>query len=235
MKKRTGRRQQKRVTTSLMFPLLHSQIIDAVGKDICPAWENNAQQDGQCTNDYDTNVSGRFRCSNRACFKVWGSGLVAIRIMAFDGNRYNAIVYNQHCKKCNSLGIMKLDEARYVERVFGRKHHPIKRKVVPRIWTNFAKDVFKAIVGRETAMISSLDSKIWLSADLGGKSDKPSPIMPRWIEVAIRALCRSRSLVSSLVSEVAGHRALRIYNFDSSAQQITAHPRQNASLSNPPN
>ncbi|KAI7913423.1 hypothetical protein M0657_010038 [Pyricularia oryzae] len=100
-----------------MFPLLHPQIVDAVGKDICPAWENNAQQDGQCTNDYDTNVSGQFRCSNRACFKVWGSGLVAIRRMAFDDNRYNAIVYNQHCKKCNSLGIMKLDEARYVERV----------------------------------------------------------------------------------------------------------------------
>ncbi|TLD25591.1 hypothetical protein PspLS_06268 [Pyricularia sp. CBS 133598] len=82
-----------------MFPLLHPQIVDAVGKDICPAWENNAQQDGPCTNDYDTNVSGQFRCSNRACFKVWSSGLVTIRIMAFDDNRYNAVVYNQHCKK----------------------------------------------------------------------------------------------------------------------------------------
>ncbi|TLS23569.1 uncharacterized protein PpBr36_06800 [Pyricularia pennisetigena] len=176
MKKRTGRRQQKKVTTSLMFPLLHPQIVDAVGKDICPAWENNAQQDGQCTNDYDTNISGQFRCSNRACFKVWGSGQVAIRIIAFDDNRYNAIVYNQHCKKCNSLGIMKLDEARYVERVFGRKCHPIKRKVVPHTWKNFAKGVFKAIVGRENAMISSLDSKIWPSADLGGSPTRHLPL-----------------------------------------------------------
>ncbi|TLS22651.1 uncharacterized protein PpBr36_05747 [Pyricularia pennisetigena] len=105
---------------------------------------------------------------------------------------------------------MKLNEARYVERVFSRKHHPIKRKVVLHTWTNFAKDVSKAIVGRENAMISSLDSKIWLSADLGGNFDKPSPIMPRWIEIGIRALCLFRSLVSSLVSAMAGRHFLHI-------------------------
>ncbi|KAI7913396.1 hypothetical protein M0657_010047 [Pyricularia oryzae] len=184
-----------------MFPLLHPQIVDAVGKDICPAWENNAQQDGQCTNDYDTNISGQFRCSNRACFKVWGSGQVAIRIIAFDDNRYNAIVYNQHCKKCNSLGIMKLDEARYVERVSYRlkKWAGVRQEMPP----------YQAKSG-PPHMEKLCEGCIQGHSDLGGKSDTPSPIMLRWIEVAIRALCLFRSLVSSLVSAMAGHSVLHI-------------------------
>ncbi|TLS20445.1 uncharacterized protein PpBr36_11273 [Pyricularia pennisetigena] len=100
-----------------MFPPLHPQVVEAVGRDICPAWGGKVNQQGRCTNEYNTNVSGRFRCSNSACSKSWSSGLVAIRIMAFHDNRYNATIYNQHCKTCNSLGIIKLDEARYVERV----------------------------------------------------------------------------------------------------------------------
>ncbi|TLS24976.1 hypothetical protein PpBr36_06925 [Pyricularia pennisetigena] len=100
-----------------MFPSLHPQVVEAVGEGICPDWEGNAVQAGQYTNEYNTNVSGRFRCSNPACSKSWASGRVAIRITAFKGHRYSAMVYNQHCKACNNLGIMKLDEVHYVERV----------------------------------------------------------------------------------------------------------------------
>ncbi|TLS20696.1 uncharacterized protein PpBr36_11052 [Pyricularia pennisetigena] len=117
MKKKAGRPRKSVATESLTFPSLHPQVIEAVGQDICPAWENNSKQEDQFTNEYDTNVSGRFRCSTRACSRVWGSGLVAIRILAFHGNRYNATVYSQRCKGCNSLGIMKLDKKRYIERV----------------------------------------------------------------------------------------------------------------------
>lgn len=48
---------------------------------------------------------------------TWSSGLVCIVIRLHQGNRYSAVVYNQRCNRCEGLGLMRLDEISYVERV----------------------------------------------------------------------------------------------------------------------
>ncbi|KAH8838735.1 hypothetical protein MCOR27_010138 [Pyricularia oryzae] len=100
--------------TSMSFPSLHPQVVEAVG-DTCPIW--TSKQHGRDVMEYCTHVSGHFRCGNQRCRHVWSSGLVAIRIRAFNRERYNATVFSQRCKACNRLGFLSLDEDSYVERV----------------------------------------------------------------------------------------------------------------------
>lgn len=70
-----------------------------------------------CIKEYDTNIMGRFTCHNRACgSNGWSSRRVAITIRMYHGARYNARVYNQHCRGCNELGNPRLDDS-YAERV----------------------------------------------------------------------------------------------------------------------
>jgi hypothetical protein len=104
--------------TSFMFPSLHPTIADAVAHEIPSSWFNERDSELDSNNSWDTNVMGEFRCDNRRCHKSgWGSMKVAIRIRGYPKNGYNAVVYNQRCKSCDTLGNFTLDEASYVERV----------------------------------------------------------------------------------------------------------------------
>lgn len=65
----------------------------------------------------DTNIMGRFICRNRRCHSGgWSSKKIAVTIRMYPGQQYNARVYHQRCKICNSVGRPVLDGS-YVERV----------------------------------------------------------------------------------------------------------------------
>lgn len=65
----------------------------------------------------DTNIMGRFQCRNRGCrSNGWSSKKIAITIRMYPGQQYNARVYHQRCKNCNTVGRPVLDGS-YAERV----------------------------------------------------------------------------------------------------------------------
>ncbi|KAK0741110.1 zinc-binding domain-containing protein, partial [Schizothecium vesticola] len=67
---------------------------------------------------HQTNLVATFRCPNPTCKgRRWPSGVVFTAIHAYHDNTYNATVYNQRCRACNTLGNIKLDVDVYVERV----------------------------------------------------------------------------------------------------------------------
>lgn len=101
-----------------MFPWLHEQVSAAV-EDILPSiWFNRAHRDENCNKEYSTNIMGNFQCLNDRCSKDrWTSKTVAILIRGYSNNGYNAVVFNQRCKSCNSLGKLTIDTDSYVERV----------------------------------------------------------------------------------------------------------------------
>ncbi|KAK3333751.1 zinc-binding domain-containing protein [Cercophora scortea] len=101
-----------------MFPELHQDISNAVAGQIPSLHFTNKDSDKGLINDYSTNVMGEFQCTNDRCRKSgWGSKRVAIRIRGYSNHGYNAVVYNQRCKRCNGLGTFMLDQTAYIERV----------------------------------------------------------------------------------------------------------------------
>jgi hypothetical protein len=109
--------RQEETRTSFTFPELHQRISEAVAPGIASTWFNN-NMDAYFEEDYKTCVMGKFICDNNRCRKNgWSSKLVAIWIRRYPRSGYNAIVYNQHCKSCGRLGIFKLDEESYVDRI----------------------------------------------------------------------------------------------------------------------
>lgn len=101
-----------------MYPQLRQNIVDAVSTSIPAPRYQKKNTDRDRTEYYETYVMGRFQCKNSACATSgWGSKKVSIVIKGFSENRYNAVVYNQRCRSCNSLGTLTLDETSYVERV----------------------------------------------------------------------------------------------------------------------
>ncbi|RVD81884.1 uncharacterized protein DFL_009731 [Arthrobotrys flagrans] len=73
---------------------------------------------------WSTNLRGSFKCSEQECKNNWQSAVVAtiIRKYPLPGNMlaYNAKVFNQRCKTCDSLGYMTIDRKIYLERVVRR-------------------------------------------------------------------------------------------------------------------
>ncbi|KAB8071783.1 zinc-binding domain-containing protein [Aspergillus leporis] len=64
-----------------------------------------------------TNIMGRSICRNRVCSSHgWSSNKIAIIIRMYQEAEYNARVYHQRCKSCNSLSRPSLDNS-YVGRV----------------------------------------------------------------------------------------------------------------------
>jgi hypothetical protein len=101
-----------------MFPGLHPNVTDAVSPEISSIWFNEDDHDDNFDHERLTNVMGKFVCNNNACRKKgWNSMKVSIEIRGYDGNGYNAIVYNQRCNSCNRLGTFELDEQSYIDRV----------------------------------------------------------------------------------------------------------------------
>ena len=109
--------RQEETRTSFTFPELHQRICEAVAPRITSMWFNN-NTDAYFEDEYTTCVMGKFICNNNRCRKKgWSSKLVAIWIRRYPRSGYNAIVYNQHCKSCDRLGIFRLNEESYVDRI----------------------------------------------------------------------------------------------------------------------
>jgi len=70
-----------------------------------------------CLKEHDSSIMGTFTCTNTTCSSLrWTSKKIAISIRQYPGLRYNARVYYQRCKSCNSLSVPELDDT-YAERV----------------------------------------------------------------------------------------------------------------------
>ncbi|KAK3903720.1 zinc-binding domain-containing protein [Staphylotrichum tortipilum] len=115
--KKKGCAQQE---LSATFPLLHQDVLIALDDVFInpEPWFNHDASESEPVNDYNTNIMGRFECRNRKCHSAgWGSKKIAIRIRGFRDNGYDAVVFKQRCRTCEKLGVMRIDENSYVERV----------------------------------------------------------------------------------------------------------------------
>ncbi|KAI0569326.1 zf-3CxxC domain-containing protein [Pyrenophora tritici-repentis] len=104
--------------TSYMFPSLNQDVVNAVSDLITAPQFHMDDSDSAANNKYSTHVMGTFKCNNKTCsHHGWGSKKVAILIRGYSKGRYNAVVFNQRCKSCKTLGNLKLDGQSYVDRV----------------------------------------------------------------------------------------------------------------------
>ncbi|PYI11066.1 hypothetical protein BO78DRAFT_393552 [Aspergillus sclerotiicarbonarius CBS 121057] len=100
-----------------MYPALHNDILALLPGDITLPSFHPFDDSRTCTQQYDTNIMGRFICSNASCRSTgWSSKKIAITIRLYGDDEYNARVYHQRCKGCNALSRPELDES-YAERV----------------------------------------------------------------------------------------------------------------------
>ncbi len=100
-----------------MVPSRHGNVSRLLEDDGLHFIFHHPDSDIGCTQTYDTCIMGRFSCDNQRCRSTgWGSKKIAITIRMYGGRRYNARVYLQRCKACNSLGKPTLDDS-YAERV----------------------------------------------------------------------------------------------------------------------
>ena len=99
-----------------MFPSKHDDVVRLLQEaNLCFTFNRN-DSDAGTLQECDTNIKGRFQCTNPACRKVWVSGIVATTIRMYANRRYNARVYSQRCKGCNRPCRPFLDQS-YEERV----------------------------------------------------------------------------------------------------------------------
>ncbi|KAK3996564.1 zinc-binding domain-containing protein [Cladorrhinum sp. PSN332] len=108
--------------SSYTFPNLHQRISETLTNDgVSPIRSFNESGASDNPGDvYNTHVMGNFCCSNDQCDNQWHSKKVAIEIRRCGKNEYSASVYSQRCQDCNELGIMKLNEDSYVDRLVYR-------------------------------------------------------------------------------------------------------------------
>jgi hypothetical protein len=104
------------------FPNLHRRVRDALAKEPdAHVWKFNYDHDrtaGRIRNIKDTHIMGHFVCQNTACQNHgWGSNKIGICIREFSKYRYDALVFKQRCKSCNSIGLMRINKQSYVDRV----------------------------------------------------------------------------------------------------------------------
>ncbi|KAE8394871.1 zinc-binding domain-containing protein [Aspergillus alliaceus] len=103
-----------------MYSSLHDSVSRLLEKDNLYFEFHGTDNTTNCTKEYDTNIMGRFMCRNHACDSSgWSSKKIAITIRMYPGAKYNARVYHQRCKSCNSLSRPSLDDS-YAERVVYR-------------------------------------------------------------------------------------------------------------------
>lgn len=103
--------------SSSMYPGLHSQVSDLLAAEQLVLRFNSLENGDDATHEFDTNIQGRFVCRNKACDSSgWGSKRIPITIRMYRDQQYNATVYHQRCKACDSLSRPILDGS-YAERV----------------------------------------------------------------------------------------------------------------------
>ncbi|KFY03141.1 hypothetical protein V490_00269 [Pseudogymnoascus sp. VKM F-3557] len=100
-----------------MYPSLHNSVSQLLSSSGLYFTFLGTDSDSGLIREYDTFIMGKFRCWNGDCPKViWTSGVVAITIRMYPGERYNARVYHQRCDGCNALSKPILDES-YAQRI----------------------------------------------------------------------------------------------------------------------
>ncbi|KAI0903596.1 zinc-binding domain-containing protein [Ustulina deusta] len=113
-----ARKNKPKEKTSSMHPLKHPEVSRLLEEDNLSFTFNNDDDEDGCIGSQDSAVMGRFRCHNPKCEKDgWGSRQIAICIRLYRQQQYNAVVYHQHCKKCDFLAKPILDDDTYAERV----------------------------------------------------------------------------------------------------------------------
>lgn len=104
--------------TSYLYQRFHKSVSQAVAPFIGSIVFNHKPSSHAAIREYQTHVMGHFTCVNEQCeAKGWGSKKIPIVIHKYSGSKYDAVVYNQRCKKCNQLGSMFVDKESYVDRV----------------------------------------------------------------------------------------------------------------------
>lgn len=100
-----------------MYPQLHHEVSKAVSPKIKKILFHE-EEGSNALQEHKTNVMGKFKCGNDGCSnRGWTSKRVAIVIRGYGKNGYNAVVFNQRCQSCKTLGVFTLDENSYVERI----------------------------------------------------------------------------------------------------------------------
>ena len=99
------------------YPALHEDVSRLLDDDDLYYDFREGANHKNCTKEYDTNIMGRFICRNKACkTDGWSSKKIAVTIRMYPGAQYDATVYHQRCRACNSLSKPILDGS-YAERV----------------------------------------------------------------------------------------------------------------------
>ena len=102
-----------------MYPALHEEVAVLLADDQLN-FQFHGKDDDSCLKHDSTNLTGRFICRKKACASSgWSSGVIPVTIRLYSERSYNARVYFQRCKQCNSLAKPKLDKT-YAERVSRR-------------------------------------------------------------------------------------------------------------------
>uniref|UniRef100_A0A8H7N8A1 3CxxC-type domain-containing protein n=1 Tax=Bionectria ochroleuca TaxID=29856 RepID=A0A8H7N8A1_BIOOC len=111
--------KQKRTYPSWsMFPEHHVSVSEELAKSGLHYQFNEDDDEDSCSQDYDTNIMGRFRCRRGNCkTQGWSSKRIAITIRRYQSTSYNVRVYHQRCKSCNGLSRPELDVQSYVDRI----------------------------------------------------------------------------------------------------------------------
>ncbi|KID82519.1 hypothetical protein MGU_10160 [Metarhizium guizhouense ARSEF 977] len=100
-----------------LFPEHHGSVEDLLQEEGLDFDFHHTDREYGHIKEYDTNVMGRFACPNANCTQGgWSSKKIAVWIRLYSGSRYNARVYNQRCRSCNSLSRPTLDDS-YAERI----------------------------------------------------------------------------------------------------------------------
>ncbi|KAK4458661.1 zinc-binding domain-containing protein [Cladorrhinum samala] len=109
------------LSTAYLFPGFHDDVLKALSDDGVPDLAlpefNLVGTEDDATHIYNSTIQADFQCINPSCKKTgWASGVVSITIRRFPDKSYNAVVYNQRCKRCEQLGFM-IPNGTYTARV----------------------------------------------------------------------------------------------------------------------
>jgi hypothetical protein len=108
--------QSSLTTPTSLQPAFHEEVLHLIHPVLSmDFFEASGFED--CIEFYDTHIMGRFACTNTACCnRGWSSKLIALTIRLYSGKRYNAVVWHQRCRGCETFGQPTLDDT-YAERI----------------------------------------------------------------------------------------------------------------------
>lgn len=103
-----------------MYPELHEKVSTLLQESDLICDFHKEDTDDEAMRKFDTNIEGKFECSNKKCKNKrphkWMSQRTSITIRMYRDKSYNARVYHQGCKFCKSIVRPSLLHS-YAERV----------------------------------------------------------------------------------------------------------------------